>query len=116
MLPLVSTLLFLTSLTSACISQDQPNPIGAQYPTTPTGTVNGSILVLPIPLEKARSIIPSNISILEHAYRDLLPDFPRDMYPLLFSALHDHNIGLFGINYTIPDFSVRSHPPAHPTT
>ena len=58
-----------------CQTLDQPNPIAAQYPNNATGVLNGTIAVLPIPLDLARSLIPSQYRILEHAYRALLPDF-----------------------------------------
>lgn len=88
-----------------CQTLDQPNPIAAQYPNNATGVLNGTIAVLPIPLDLARSLIPSQYRILEHAYRALLPDFPADMYPALVQAVHDHDVQAMG--FKIPDFSVR---------
>jgi len=84
---------------------DQPNPIAAQYPNNATGVLNGTIAVLPISLDLARSLIPSQYRILEHAYRALLPDFPAAMYPALVQAVHDHDVQAMG--FSIPDFSVR---------
>lgn len=86
-----------------CQSQDSPNPIAAIYPNNATGTLNGTIAVLPIPLALARQLIPSQYKIMEHAYRDLLPKFPKDMYPAFMQAVHDHDVQAFG--FKIPDFS-----------
>lgn len=89
-----------------CHTQDQPNPIASSYPMNATGTLNGTIAILPIPLTLARKLIPSQHRILEHAYRHLLPDFAKDMYPAFVQALHDHEVQAFG--YHIPDFSVSN--------
>ncbi|KAL5118634.1 hypothetical protein ACEQ8H_003485 [Pleosporales sp. CAS-2024a] len=94
------------STPDVCQSVDQPNPIAATYPNNATGTLNGTIAILPIPLDLARSLIPSQYRILEHAYRSLLPSFPVGMYPALLQALHDHDVQAFGIH--IPDFSRAS--------
>jgi hypothetical protein len=90
-----------------CQTVDQPNPIASLYPMNATGTLNGTVAVIPISLKLARKLIPSQYGILEHAYRDLLPDFPEGMYPAIFQALHDHEVQAFG--YQIPDFTVH-HP------
>lgn len=87
-----------------CTSHDQPNPIAALYPNNATGTLNGTIGILPIPLTLARKLIPSQYGILEHAYRELLPSFPEGMYPAIVQAVHDHEVQAFG--YKIDDFSV----------
>lgn len=68
-----------------------------------TGTLNGTIAIVPIPLAEARKLIPSQYRILEHAYHYLLPSFPKDMYPAFMQATHDHEVQAFG--YHIPDFS-----------
>ncbi|CAN9088341.1 hypothetical protein CUC08_Gglean005126 [Alternaria sp. MG1] len=86
-----------------CQSVDQPNPIASIYPMNATGTLNGTVSVLPISLELARQLIPSQYRILEHAYRHLLPSFPEGMYPAVLQAVHDHEVQAFG--YQIPDFS-----------
>jgi hypothetical protein len=88
-----------------CQTMDQPNPIAALYPMNATGTLNGTISVIPISLQLARELIPSQYRILEHAYRAILPGFPKGMYPAVLQALHDHEVQAFG--YQIPDFSVR---------
>jgi hypothetical protein len=95
----------LVAKAETCQTLDQPNPIAAQYPNNATGVLNGTIAVLPISLDLARSLIPSQYRILEHAYRALLPDFPADMYPALVQAVHDHDVQAMG--FKIPDFSVR---------
>ncbi|MCJ1394046.1 hypothetical protein MMC18_006924 [Xylographa bjoerkii] len=92
--------LFATSL--SCQTQSQPNPIAAEYPTLTTGTINGTVAVLPIEYALARSIIPSQYLIL-NGYKRLLPGFPADKYPLIIESVLDHDIQSNGI--TIPDFS-----------
>jgi hypothetical protein len=87
-----------------CQTYDQPNPIASLYPNNATGTLNGTVAIIPISLQLARSIIPPQYRILEHAYRALLPSFPEGMYPAILQALHDHEVQAFG--YKIPDFSV----------
>lgn len=89
-----------------CQTYDRPNPIASIYPNNATGTLNGTVAVIPIPLDLARSIIPPQYRILEHAYRSLLPSFPEGMYPAVLQAVHDHGVQAFG--FQIPDFSVRS--------
>ncbi|ORY17523.1 hypothetical protein BCR34DRAFT_596992 [Clohesyomyces aquaticus] len=86
-----------------CASKDQPNPIASIYPSNATGTLNGTVAIIPISLELARQIIPPQYGILEHAYRSLLPSFPQGMYPAIVQALHDHEVQAFG--YKIEDFS-----------
>jgi len=89
-----------------CRTHDQPNPIASLYPNNATGTLNGTVAVVPITLQLARQLIPPQYRILEHAYRDILPSFPADMYPAVLQAVHDHDVQAFG--YNIPDFSVSS--------
>ena len=87
-----------------CQSQSSPNPIASTYPTNATGTLNGTIAVIPIALDLARQMIPSQYRIMEHAYRALLPFFPKNMYPAFLQAVHDHDVQASGL--PIPDFSV----------
>jgi hypothetical protein len=89
-----------------CQTHDLPNPIASLYPNNATGTLNGTVAIIPITLELARSIIPPQYRILEHAYRALIPSFPKGMYPAILQALHDHEVQAFG--YKIPDFTVSS--------
>ncbi|KAF2624522.1 hypothetical protein BU25DRAFT_154964 [Macroventuria anomochaeta] len=89
--------------TDLCQTYDLPNPIAHLYPGNATGTLNGTISVLPIPLTLARQLIPSQYTILTSAYQHLLPDFPADAYPAILQAVHDHGVQAFG--YKIPDFT-----------
>ncbi|KAH8722949.1 hypothetical protein GQ44DRAFT_621528 [Phaeosphaeriaceae sp. PMI808] len=91
------------TLAETCQTYDQPNPIASLYPNNATGTLNGTVAIIPISLEVARSIIPAQYRILEHAYRDILPSFPEGMYPAVMQAIHDHEVQAFG--YQIPDFT-----------
>lgn len=96
-----------------CTSQSQPNPIASTYPDQITGTINGTLAVLPITLDEAQSIVGPKYKILTAAYRELLPDFPKDMYPAIIQAVLDHDVQAGGTH--IPDFSVSSpHPSSTP--
>lgn len=64
------------------VVDSSPNPIGTLYPTSVTGTLNGTIAVVPIPYSLARELIPSQYGILKNAYKSALPGFPHDMYPV----------------------------------
>ncbi|KAF2123943.1 hypothetical protein P153DRAFT_379885 [Dothidotthia symphoricarpi CBS 119687] len=86
-----------------CQTHDQPNPIATTYPNNATGTLNGTIAVVPITLTLARQLIPAQYRILEKAYRALLPSFPADMYPAIVQSMHDHDVQASG--FSIPDFS-----------
>ncbi|KFZ18836.1 hypothetical protein V501_00990 [Pseudogymnoascus sp. VKM F-4519 (FW-2642)] len=92
-----------TSLSSPTHVDSAPNPIGTLYPTDVTGTINGTIAVVPIPYSLARELIPSQYGILKKAYKSALPGFPRDMYPLIVRSILDHDVGLNGTQL-IPDF------------
>lgn len=94
-----------------CTSVDQPNPIASLYPNNATGVLNGTVAVLPISLHLARKLIPAQYGILEHAYRALLPGFPKGMYPAIVQSLHDHEVQAFG--YKIEDFTVSIFPRVH---
>lgn len=69
-------------------SDASPNPIASKYPSKPTGIINGTVAVVPISYDLARSIIPSKYGILTSAYESLLPNFPKNSYPvsLLFKC------------------------------
>lgn len=108
---LVSSLLFGATAqgdNDTCVTQSQPNPIAEQYPDLPTGTLNVTLAIIPIPLKKARSILPPEWKIIERAYRELLPDFPKDMYPVFVQAGRDLDIRVSSFDYHGPDFSVGS--------
>jgi hypothetical protein len=62
-------------------TESSPNPIASQYPNDVTGTLNGTIAVVPIPYGIARQVIPSKYNILTAAYESLLPGFPANSYP-----------------------------------
>jgi hypothetical protein len=91
---------------ATCATVDQPNILADQFPNNATGVLNATLAIIPIPLETARRMIPSKYGILERAYRDLLPDFPAGMYPLLVQAAHDHDVQFRAFGITIDDFSV----------
>ncbi|KFY63313.1 hypothetical protein V496_04027 [Pseudogymnoascus sp. VKM F-4515 (FW-2607)] len=80
-----------------------PNPIGTLYPNSVTGTINGTIAVVPIPYALAREIIPSQYGILKKAYKFALPGLPHNMYPLIVRSILDHDVGINGTQL-IPDF------------
>ncbi len=63
-------------------SDSSPNPIASLYPNNVTGTINGTIAVVPISYKLARSIIPAQYGILKEVYESQLPGFPRDSYPV----------------------------------
>ncbi|KAE9976186.1 hypothetical protein EG328_002738 [Venturia inaequalis] len=91
------------SAQGTCKSQSLPNPIASQYPQNVTGTLNGTLVILPIPMALARSMIPAKYNILTSAYRTLLPTLPEGMYPAFLQAVYDHDVGLG--DYKIADFS-----------
>jgi len=74
-----------------------------------SGTLNGTTLIVPIPLEEARALIPKEYTILENAYRSLLTSFPAGMYPLMVTVAVDHDLKLPAYNVTLGDFSVSRH-------
>ena len=88
-----------------CKSSSSPNPIAAQYPQNVTGTINGTILVVPIPLTLARTIIPAQYPILTQSYQSLLPTFPKDQYPMFLEGLLDHDIRSTGGQSLVADFT-----------
>lgn len=94
------------ALAGDCISSDSPNPIAQQYPNFATGTLNGTTLIVPISMTQAREIIPSEYAIVESAYRSLLPTFPEDMYPMVVTAVHDHDLQFASLGLKLQDFSV----------
>ncbi|QIW97038.1 hypothetical protein AMS68_002556 [Peltaster fructicola] len=109
LLTVLSTIVTIASASLDCQAStlSQPNPIAAQYPTLTTGTVNGTVAVLPISYKLARQIIPSQYGILKDSYRQLLPSFPQDMYPALLQIELDHDVGQ-GTVIKIPDFQRAS--------
>lgn len=104
---LASTLFTASPAQDVCMSMDRPNPIAEQYPDIVSGNLNGTTLIVPIPLSSAQSLV-SDYAILEASYRSLLPSFPEGMYPMMVSAKHDHDLQLPAYNMTSVDFSVSS--------
>ena len=105
LLALITTALPLDT-TSTCRTSSLPNPIASQYYANITGTINGTLAVLPIPYSMARRIVPAQYEILSDQYRTIMPELPRDMYPALLQAVFDHDIRY--MDYKMPDFSVCS--------
>ncbi|CAN8095532.1 unnamed protein product [Discula destructiva] len=99
-----SSLLLRIMAQDVCTTSSQPNTIAQQYPDTPTGTLNATLAIIPIPLDTARQLIPPQYAILEGAYRALLPSFPEGMYPVLMQAGLDHDIQLAAYDIRVPDF------------
>lgn len=66
----------------ACFAKySQPNPIASQYPNSATGTINGTVAIIPIPYAQARSIVPAQYPILTKQYEKLMPGL-KGMYPV----------------------------------
>ena len=65
-------------------SHSQPNPIANEYkaPNIGTGTSNGTLAVIPIRYDLARSLIPAQYPILKNVYPQLFPNLGPDMYPV----------------------------------
>lgn len=91
-----------------CQSLDSPNQHSQLYPGYATGNLNGTTLIVPIPLQTAREVIPDEYEIAEAAYRELLPSFPAGMYPMVAQIVHDHDIRVSSLNASLPDFSRAS--------
>ncbi|XXH00792.1 hypothetical protein Hte_007143 [Hypoxylon texense] len=91
-----------------CQSLDSPNQHSQLYPDFATGNLNGTTLIVPIPLEVAREVIPAEYEIAEAAYRELLPSFPAGKYPMVAQIVHDHDIRVFSLNTSLSDFSRAS--------
>ncbi|KAI2465650.1 hypothetical protein F4781DRAFT_16332 [Annulohypoxylon bovei var. microspora] len=98
----------ITSPRDTCISQDSPNQHAQQYPQLVSGNINGTTVIVPISLKTARRVIPKEYGIAEAAYRELLPAFPKGMYPMMAQIVHDHDIQLPVYNASIADFSRAS--------
>lgn len=54
-------------------------------PNIVDGHSNESAAIIPIDYSLARSIIPSNYSIMVDAYESLIPNWPKGKYPVSFS-------------------------------
>ncbi|RYP40633.1 hypothetical protein DL769_011736 [Monosporascus sp. CRB-8-3] len=98
--------LFHTSLAQdECVTQCSANPHALDYPNFISGNLNGTTLIVPIPLTTARDVIPSEYGIMEHAYRALLPTFPEGMYPMMAVGVHDHDLQFPAYGMHPADFS-----------
>jgi hypothetical protein len=106
LLALISTAL-ATEDAPSCRTSSLPNPIAAQYYGNITGTLNGTLAILPIPYSLARRIIPAKYEILTEQYRAFVPELPSNMYPALLQAVFDHDIRY--MEYSMPDFSVCTY-------
>lgn len=103
LLALISTVL-ASDAPQECRTSSLGNPIASRFYANITGTINGTLAILPIPYSMARRIIPSQYDILTDQYRAIMPDLPKDMYPALLQAVFDHDIRY--MEYKMPDFSV----------
>jgi hypothetical protein len=106
-------LIALLSLTAAvaaarCSSQTQENTIYLDFPFVPTGVINGTLLILSIPLDVARSILPQPLKILTKAYHDLLVGYPLGQSPVLVQGVQDHDIRVGDLAGLVADFSVSN--------
>ena len=99
--------LSIPGLGSTCQTESQPNPIAQQFPNQSTGTVNGTVIVLPIPYSIARAAVPAQYPILTKQFKGWLPGLGQDIYPLMLNTLYDHDIQTPSLGIKIPDFSVR---------
>ncbi|EJT77428.1 hypothetical protein GGTG_07340 [Gaeumannomyces tritici R3-111a-1] len=90
---------------AVCVSNSAPNTISAKFPNSATGVINGSLVVVPIPMADARAAVPAQWGILEGALKANLPGFPEGMYPLFIQAVQDHDLKLHAFNINIPDFA-----------
>ncbi|KAK7966311.1 uncharacterized protein PG986_000588 [Apiospora aurea] len=109
--PIFQSFIALVTLVSSalCVScvgnTTSPNPVAQQYPNLVSGSLNGTTLIVPIPLEQARGMIPKEYVILEKVYRGLIPLFPDGYYPLMVTTAFDHDLKLPAYNVTVGDFS-----------
>ena len=55
-------------------------------PTYVDGFANESIAIFPIDYSLARSIVPKNYTIMRKAYESLIPNWPKDKYPVRSSS------------------------------
>ncbi|PBP23979.1 hypothetical protein BUE80_DR005184 [Diplocarpon rosae] len=81
-----------------------PNPIREAYPNNITGTFNGTLAIIPIDLELARSIIPAEWKINQKAWMALLPHFSVTKYPLLVRSGVNHDVGKVESFYGLDDY------------
>lgn len=87
-----------TQATLFCQPQSQPNPIAAQYPQLTTGTINGTVAIIPVPLSFARSVVPAKYPLLTAQLKSLLPWFPDDRFPMMLETELDYDVRNSGIS------------------
>ncbi|KAJ6442278.1 putative amidohydrolase protein [Purpureocillium lavendulum] len=85
-------------------SMSQNKPHGDDYKSRVTGTLNGTTLIVPIPLSLATELVPWDYKILNGTWQALLPDFDPDMYPLMLTAVFDHDVGSKRFAFNTPSF------------
>ena len=77
--------------------QSLPNPLTTRKNFI-TGTINGSVIVLPIPYTTARSLVPAQYPILRKQIRAWLPSLPANQYPLIMNIDLFHDIYNKGVS------------------
>ena len=78
----LANLEFASAQDGCTAKESQPNPIAAQYPNSATGTINGTVSIIPIPYAMARSIVPKQYPILTKAYEKIMPQLGKGNYPV----------------------------------
>lgn len=96
---LLAALALLAPLASAQIQghcdpivQQQSNPIAKQYLKQSTGTLNGTIGIIPIPMAQARNLIPAKYQILTKQIQQWLPNLGAGNYPAMVQIEQFHDI------------------------
>ena len=85
---IVSALSFLAPLAAGQIGGvcepliSQNNPISTKFTTQTTGTINSTIIVIPVNYTQARAVIPSQYPILTKQYQQWMPNLGDDQYPV----------------------------------
>ncbi|KAL8865713.1 MAG: hypothetical protein Q9174_006739, partial [Haloplaca sp. 1 TL-2023] len=81
-----------------------PNPIASIYPNNITGTFNATTSIIVVPIDYARSLLPTDLAplILTHAYKRF--SIPSTHYPLVVENAIEHDIRIPG-GISLPDFS-----------
>lgn len=95
-----------SSSPAVCTVEGKPNPISSNHPADISGNLNGTAMIVPIPLSQARAAVPAEYGLLESQWRRWLPDFPQGMYPMLAVGVYDHDLRFPAYNMSPPDFSV----------
>lgn len=111
-LSVLTTLYFsaVCVVATTCTPESQPNPIaGTKFKLDPiTGTANGTLAIVLIPIDEALKIIGSKYTIQTGAYRELVPAMPKDAYPAFLQAAIEHDVQQAD-GVKLPDFTVRRH-------